>query len=79
MGWLDDSEVRPAWRAWLDELAGDGRAQRDGARWFAAEAPREPLAAWRGRLEAVIPIFCDVDAEGTRSRGHRDARALRRP
>src|SRR5262249_13093777 len=56
MGWLEDGEVAAAWRPWLDELAADGRAGRDGARWFAAGAGRDPVSRWRGRLEAVLPI-----------------------
>lgn len=71
MGWLADAEVPAAWRPWLAELAGDGRAVRDGDRWFAAGAPRERLAAWRGRLEAVLPIHADElpfeDAEALRT------------
>lgn len=56
MGWLDDNEVAPEWRAWLDVLAADGRAEADGGRWYAAGAPRTPVDAWRGRLQAVIPV-----------------------
>ena len=65
MGWLEDREVTPAWEPWLAELAGDGRAERAGDRWFAAGAPRTPIDAWRGRLEAVLPVWCDavVDAD----------------
>ncbi len=59
MGWLAADEVPPAWHGWLAELAADGRAQRCGARWFAPEASRAPLDAWRGRLEAVIPVWAD--------------------
>ncbi|MBL9079101.1 MAG: DEAD/DEAH box helicase [Planctomycetes bacterium] len=88
MGWLDETEVSAAWRPWLDELAADGRAQRTDRRWFAAEASREPLAAWRGRLEAVIPIWHDqlddadqetlraLEAEGTAMRARCDGRVL---
>ena len=88
MGWLDDDEVEPEWRPWLDELRDDGRAQRDGARWFAAEADRAPLAAWRGRLEAVIPVWHDtlaeadaetlraLEAEGTAMRARCQGRVL---
>jgi ATP-dependent Lhr-like helicase len=59
MGWLEDREVADGWRAWLAELAADGRAQQHGERWFAAESSRLPLDAWRGRLEAVIPVWSD--------------------
>jgi ATP-dependent Lhr-like helicase len=88
MGWLEEREVDPAWREWLATLAGDGRAQRAGDRWYAAEASREPLAAWRGRLEAVIPVFLDelpfeddevlraLEAEGTAMRARCGGREL---
>ncbi|MGB3965570.1 MAG: DEAD/DEAH box helicase, partial [Planctomycetota bacterium] len=71
MGWLADAEVADDWRPWLSELAGDGRAVRDGEAWFAAEASRDRLAGWRGRLEAVIPVWADElspdDADALRS------------
>ncbi|MCR9243606.1 MAG: DEAD/DEAH box helicase [bacterium] len=94
MGWLHDDEVLADWRSWLDELAGDGRAVRhddahSGAhRWFAAEADRDPVAAWRGRLEAVIPVWLDdvapadhealraLEAEGTAMRARCGGREL---
>ena len=60
MGWLADAEVPAAWRSWLHELASDGRAVAVGARWFAAEAAQEPQAAWRGRLEAQLPVWADT-------------------
>ncbi|MEQ1633445.1 MAG: helicase-related protein, partial [Planctomycetota bacterium] len=59
MGWLSDDEVPSSWRAFLDTLASDGRALRDGTRWFAAGQSREPRSLWRGRLEAVLPVFTD--------------------
>ncbi len=88
MGWLDEREVVPAWRSWLQTLAGDGRAQRSESRWYAAEASREPLAAWRGRLEAVLPVYIDelsfadaevlraLEAEGTAMRARCGGREL---
>ena len=88
MGWLEEREVAPGWRSWLATLAGDGRAQRDGARWYAAEASRERLASWRGRLEAVLPIHLDelpfedqealraLEAEGTAMRARCAGREL---
>ena len=92
MGWLDDREVTPDWRPWLELLAADGRAQHeprgDGARWFAAEASREPLARWRGRLEAQFPVYVDtvpedelewlraLEAEGTAMRARCGGREL---
>ena len=36
--------------------AGDGRVVREGDRWFAAEATRDPKAVLRGRLEALGPV-----------------------
>ncbi len=88
MGWLHAAEVVEAWRPWLAELAADGRAVADGERWFAAESPREPLAAWRGRLEAVLPIWDDeltddertlllaLQAEGLAMQAHSGGRRL---
>ena len=59
MGWLEPAEVNESWQPWLQELSADGRAQQHDARWFAAEADRDPRNAWRGRLDAVIPIWRD--------------------
>jgi ATP-dependent Lhr-like helicase len=56
MGWLEESEVTPAWRPFVEELLREGRADREGSRWFATGAPRDRVAAWRGRLEAVLPV-----------------------
>ncbi|MFK7742394.1 MAG: DEAD/DEAH box helicase [Planctomycetota bacterium] len=90
MGWLEHGEAPDAWRVWLEELAADGRAIAHGTRWFAAEAPTELLPAWRGRVEAVIPIWDDelgglgssgVVGSGVAARseeaGDRDREALR--
>jgi ATP-dependent Lhr-like helicase len=55
MGYVTVEEGRP-WQAWLDELAAGGRVLREGDRWFAAEATRDPKAVLRGRLEALGPI-----------------------
>jgi ATP-dependent helicase Lhr and Lhr-like helicase len=88
MGWLAAGEVTVDWQPWLQELATDGRAERDGERWFAAEAPRTPVEAWRGRLEAVVPVWADalsadddealsaLEAEGTAMRARCQGRAL---
>ncbi|MFN3241182.1 MAG: DEAD/DEAH box helicase [Planctomycetota bacterium] len=88
MGWLERSEVGDDWRPWLDELLADGRALPDGERLFAPEADRAPLAAWRGRLEAVIPVWDDqlddddreslraLEAEGTAMRARCQGREL---
>jgi len=53
---VDESE---SWRSFIAELANDGRVIRDGDRWFAVEASREPKVALRGRLEALGPIHVD--------------------
>jgi len=59
IGWLEDRELSATWRPWLAELVATARAECDGARWYAAGASREPLAGWRGRLEAVLPLYLD--------------------
>jgi ATP-dependent Lhr-like helicase len=58
MGYVSTDEGRP-WQAWLDELAAGGRVLREGDRWFAVEATREPKAMLRGRMEALGPVFSD--------------------
>jgi ATP-dependent Lhr-like helicase len=58
MGFVTDEEARP-WAEWLERLAADGRVVREGDRWFAAEATREPVEVLRGRLEALGPVFED--------------------
>jgi ATP-dependent Lhr-like helicase len=58
MGYVTAEEARP-WQAWLDELALARRVSREGDRWFAAEASRDPKAVLRGRLEALGPVFTD--------------------
>jgi ATP-dependent Lhr-like helicase len=69
MGHVTDEEARP-WREWLDTLAAAGRVVREGDRWFATEASRDPKAVWRGRLEALGPVFTEdgvlreLEAEG---------------
>ena len=68
MGYLGDDEAGPAggaWRRWLEQLAGAGRAQREGDRWFATEAPRDGKSVWRGRLEALGPVFRDAVGDET--------------
>ncbi|MCK5941997.1 MAG: ATP-dependent DNA helicase, partial [Planctomycetes bacterium] len=88
MGWLRDDEVESDWRDWLRELAADGRAIVDDARWFAPEADRSPIAAWRGRLEAIVPVWDDeldddarqcllaLESEGTAMRARSAGRTL---
>ncbi len=69
MGYATVEEGR-AWQPWLDALAAAGRVAREADRWFAAEAPRDPKAVLRGRMEAVGPIESDdpvmaeLEAEG---------------
>jgi ATP-dependent Lhr-like helicase len=62
MGYVTVEEGRP-WQAWLDELASAGRVAREGERWFAAEASRDPKAVLRGRMEALGPISADSGDE----------------
>jgi ATP-dependent Lhr-like helicase len=58
MGYVTVEEAqRSAWEAWLSELAFQRRVVREGDRWFAAEATREPKPVLKGRLEALGPIF----------------------
>jgi ATP-dependent Lhr-like helicase len=58
MGCVTVDEARP-WQTWLDELSRGGRVVREGDRWFAAEASRDPKTVLRGRLEALGPIVTD--------------------
>ena len=62
IGFVTDEEVEASgWRAWLAELAGEGRVERSGERWLAAGAPRAGKEVLRGRLEALGPVL-DGDA-----------------
>ncbi len=69
MGYLRVEEAQP-WQPWLDELEASGRVVREGDRWFAVEASRDPQTILRGRLEALGPIFSEdpllasLEAEG---------------
>ncbi len=56
MGYVDVEEAEP-WQPWLDELGSARRIVRDGSRYFAVEADRDPKAVLRGRLEALGPVF----------------------
>ncbi|MFO1078331.1 MAG: DEAD/DEAH box helicase [Planctomycetota bacterium] len=88
MGWLEDREVTAAWRPWIAALAQDGRAVRELDRWSAAGASELPADRWRGRLEAVIPVWSDelafadaealrgLEAEGTAMRARCGGREL---
>ncbi|HVG95082.1 MAG TPA: DEAD/DEAH box helicase, partial [Planctomycetota bacterium] len=55
IGFIEDAEAEP-WRAWLGDLAAAGHVVREGGRWYAAEANRDPKAMLRGRLEALGPV-----------------------
>ncbi|MBK8978770.1 MAG: DEAD/DEAH box helicase [Planctomycetes bacterium] len=60
MGFASTAEVeRSGWQAFADELVAACRAQWEGGRLFAVEAPRDPVAVWRGRLEALGPTIVD--------------------
>jgi ATP-dependent helicase Lhr and Lhr-like helicase len=58
MGYATETEAE-AWSAWLEPLLAAGRVVRDGGRWYAREATREPKDVLRGRLEALGPIVSD--------------------
>ena len=81
MGWITDAESAP-WRQWLGDLAAAGRVVHDGDRWFAVEATRDPLAALRGRMEALGPVESDdplmlaLENEGTVLRSRLDGRPV---
>ena len=62
MGYVTAEEGRP-WQEWLDTLASGGRVVREGERWSATEADRDPKAVLRGRMEALGPIFSGVGDE----------------
>jgi len=79
MGYVTEGEARD-WSAWLDELRAAGRIVREGDRWFAVEATREPKAVMRGRMEALGPVVSDdpllreLEAEGVVLRVRLDGR-----
>jgi ATP-dependent helicase Lhr and Lhr-like helicase len=56
MGYVTAEEGRP-WQPWLDDLAASRRVALEEGRWFAAEAPRDPKAVLKGRMEALGPIL----------------------
>jgi ATP-dependent Lhr-like helicase len=80
MGYVTADEGEP-WQTWLDELSAAGRVVREGDRWFAAEASRDPKAVLRGRMEALGPIasddphFLELESEGVVLRTRIDGRA----
>ena len=56
MGYVTAGEAVP-WQAWLDALMAARRVVREGDRYFAVEAPRDPKLVMRGRLEALGPVI----------------------
>jgi ATP-dependent Lhr-like helicase len=58
MGYVTVEEAAP-WRSWLEHLRAQGRVVLEGSQWWAVEAPRDPKAVLRGRLEALGPIESD--------------------
>jgi ATP-dependent Lhr-like helicase len=80
MGYATTEEAAP-WAHWLDELEPAGRVEREGDRWFAHEASRDPKEILRGRLEALGPIVSDdpllleLEREGAVLRGRFEGRA----
>ena len=58
MGWVEEREAG-AWKPWLAELASAGRVVREGERWLAIDATRDPEAMLRGRMEALGPVHGD--------------------
>ncbi|HMA17130.1 MAG TPA: DEAD/DEAH box helicase, partial [Thermoanaerobaculia bacterium] len=79
MGYVTAEEGRP-WQPWLDDLASARRVIREGDRWFAVEATRDPKAVLRGRMEALGPVvaddplFVDLEAAGVVLRTRIDGR-----
>ena len=62
MGYLSLEESR-AWQPWIDELVAARRVAREGDRFFAVEASREPKAVLHGRLQALGPIFVEPGSD----------------
>ncbi len=58
MGFVRADEA-PDWFPWLEDLVSAGRVEREGDRFFAVEASRDPLDILRGRLEALGPVHDD--------------------
>jgi ATP-dependent Lhr-like helicase len=80
MGYATLDEVTP-WLGWVQELSAAGRVVREGERYFAFEAARDPKEILRGRLEALGPIVSDdpllfeLESEGFVLRGRFEGRA----
>ena len=81
MGFVTAAEAeRSGWTPGLEELRAAGRVTLEsavaGGRWFAVEAPREPWAVLRGRLEALGPVMVAAAAADARDGNGGDAPAL---
>ncbi|MCZ6598067.1 MAG: DEAD/DEAH box helicase [Planctomycetota bacterium] len=69
MGYVTVDEARP-WAEWIEELAKEQRIAREGDRWFAVEATRDPKSVLRGRMEALglvhmeDPLLFELESEG---------------
>ena len=60
MGYVSEAEARESgWSEWLAALRADRRVTREGQRWYAVEATRDPEALLRGRMEALGPVRQD--------------------
>jgi ATP-dependent Lhr-like helicase len=75
------SDESALWAPWLDDLQRAGRVEREGNRFFAHEASRDPKEILRGRLEALGPIVSDdpllleLEREGSVLRGRFEGQA----
>ena len=58
MGYVSSEEAVP-WRPWLEALRTQGRVVLEAGRWRAVDAPTDPKAVLRGRLEALGPVVSD--------------------
>jgi ATP-dependent Lhr-like helicase len=80
MGYATADEAR-SWEPWIRDLQAAGRVDREGDRFFAHEASRDPKEVLRGRLEALGPIVSDdpllleLEREGSVLRGRFEGRA----
>ena len=81
MGYVTDDEATRLAGAGSTSSQAAGRVVRDGDRWFAAEASRDPKAVLRGRLEALGPVQRTArdraDAASCSSSSRREGAVLR--
>src|SRR4029453_14412947 len=79
MGYVTAEEAAPG-AEWIDALPAAGPCGREGHRFFATEATRDPRRVLRGRMEALGPVFDDdplyreLEAEGAVLRTRIDGR-----